>query len=91
MPFYCTLQQTWRKNKSNFEDEKTPIGRVRKEFYLYLGPYDHDITVLCDDAFLVSHGIRYRFIKREAVRLGDIIIYYTGILERVWEDEYESI
>ena len=28
LPFFCTLQQTWRKNKSNFTDRQTPIGRV---------------------------------------------------------------
>lgn len=87
MPFYCTLQQTWRKNKSNFESIKTEIGTVSRDYYLFIGPYDHDVTALSDDAVLTINGVRFAFLKREAIRLGDGVIYYTGILKRIWEDE----
>ena len=58
LPFFCTLQQTWRKNKSNFTDRQTPIGRVDKDFYLYIGPFDRNILELPEDAGLVKSILR---------------------------------
>ena len=83
LPFFCTLQQTWRKNKSNFTDRQTPIGRVDKDFYLYIGPFDRNILELPEDAVLETGDRSYYFIKREAVCMGGQLLYYTGVMKRL--------
>ena len=88
-PFFCTLQQTWRKNKSNFTDRQTPIGRVDKDFYLYIGPFDRNILELPEDAVLETGDRSYYFIKREAVCMGGQLLYYTGVMKRLQEGSYE--
>ena len=89
LPFFCTLQQTWRKNKSNFTDRQTPIGRVDKDFYLYIGPFDRNILELPEDAVLETGDRSYYFIKREAVCMGGQLLYYTGVMKRLQEGSYE--
>lgn len=89
LPFFCTLQQTWRKNKSNFTDRQTPIGRVNKDFYLYIGPFDRNILELPEDAVLETGDRSYYFIKREAVCMGGQLLYYTGVMKRLQEGSYE--
>ena len=89
LPFFCTLQQTWRKNKSNFTDRQTPIGRGDKDFYLYIGPFDRNILELPEDAVLETGDRSYYFIKREAVCMGGQLLYYTGVMKRLQEGSYE--
>lgn len=88
MPFYCTLQQTWRKNKSNFKDKYTPIGTVGTDYYLYIGPFDCDITALSADGMLLQNGQKYEFLKKEAVYVQNQVLYYTGVVRKIAEGSY---
>ena len=74
LPFFCTLQQTWRKNKSNFTDRQT---------------FDRNILELPEDAVLETGDRSYYFIKREAVCMGGQLLYYTGVMKRLQEGSYE--
>lgn len=85
MPFFCTLQQTWRKNKTNFEKSHTPLGLVSTDYYMYIGPFDSDITALSDSGELVIQGERFEFLKKEAVLMGDDVLYYTGVVKKIVE------
>lgn len=86
MPFSCTLQQTWRKNKTNFEKSHTPLGLVSTDYYLYIGPFDSDITALSDSGELIFQDERFQFLKREAVLMGNDVLYYTGVVKKIVED-----
>lgn len=83
---HAVIIQTWRKNKSRFEDTVTEIGRSRKEYYQYIGPVDVDICALSDDARLECDGIKYVFLKKERVKAGDRVQFYTGMMKRVYEE-----
>ena len=85
--FCGVIQQTWRKNKTRFDDVKTEIGRVDSDFYLYLGPYHIDICALPEDTCLICDGVKYLFLKKDKVSVGDSLHFFTGVLRRVWEDE----
>lgn len=85
----AVLQRFWRRNRSKFENVQDKIGRNHKEYYQYIGPPSYDITVLSEEDFLICDGIKYFFINKEAVRVGNKIQYYTGVLKQVREEEDE--
>jgi hypothetical protein len=66
------------------------LGRISKDYYMYIGPANHDITVLSDKARLLYQDDKFIFKKRDAVKVNDKVIYYTASLRRVWEDEDEN-
>lgn len=88
-PFYAVLEQRWKNNKSNFENKHTEIGFVSADYYTYIGPFDHDIEALSDNAFLCSDGIKYIFKKKEKICVNDETIYYCGVLRKVREASYD--
>lgn len=83
MPFKACIAHLWRKKTSSFEPSYTEIGKSFFEYYLYTGPYDHNITVLTDDAVLETDGKKFEFKCAEAVSFAGETIYYTGILRRL--------
>ncbi len=85
-PFFAVVQQKWKQTKTNFEPKITEIGEVSVDYFVYIGPYDHDIVSLSDNAFLLLGNEKYVFKKRERVVVGGKTQYYWGILRRVWED-----
>lgn len=90
VPFKACISHLWRKKTSSFEPEYTELGKSYFEYYLYIGSYNHDITVLTDDAVLECNGMCFEFKCADAVSFGNKTIYYTGILKRlreVTEDE----
>ncbi len=88
MPYYAVIQHNHRKTKTNFEDKLTEIGYVNKDYYTYLGPFDHDITAF-GDAVVYTDDAQYIFKKKEAVMADDEIIYYFGILKKIQEGSYD--
>lgn len=86
VPFRAVITPKWKSDKSDFELKETEIGRVRFDYYTYIGPFDHNILVLSDGAFLYSGGNKYIFKKRDAVLLDNKVLYYSGILRKVWEN-----
>lgn len=85
-PFYAVLEPRWKNNKTDFEYRTTEIGKVRVDYYTYIGPYDHNTLALSEDACLYSDGIRYIFKKRDAVKLKNEVLFYSGIVRRVWDE-----
>lgn len=87
-PFYINLEPLWKKKSSLFEDELERLGRDRRRYYRYIGPYDHKITELSDGAELIFNEKYYEFKRRDAVMAGDKALYYTGIVREKEDGEY---
>ncbi len=85
--FFAAVEQTWRKNKSRFEFSSTELGKVRNDYYIYFGPCDVDITVLDENAVLLCNGIEYCFVIAHGVFSNDEIVYYTGVLKRIYRED----
>lgn len=85
--FFAVIEQTWKKNKSKFEDSSSMIGRADNEYYEYFGPADYDITELTKNDYVISDGRKYFFVKTEKVVVGGFVQYYTGILKRIFEED----
>ena len=62
------------------------IGRVSADYYTYIGPFDHNVFSLSDKAYLVSDGVKYIFKKRDAVKMGDKVLFCRGVLRKVCEE-----
>lgn len=90
MPFNACLNHLWRKKASSFEDECTELGSSSAEYYLYIGPKEHNIISLSENAVLACDDMKFVFKRREAVKIGNEIIYYTGILRKVEEGNYDE-
>lgn len=91
MPFYAVTNYLWRKKSSAFEPQPSEIGLVDPEYYLYIGPSNHDITALSEKAYLETTDGCFSFMRRDCVRKGDEVIYYTGILVKHKEESgYEE-
>lgn len=88
-PFYAVLEPRWKNDKTDFENKPTEIGKVRADYYTYIGPYDHNTLALSDDACLYADGVKYIFKKREAVKLQNEVLFYSGIVRRVWDEAYD--
>ena len=86
-PFYAVIEQRWKNNKSDFEFSETEIGRVSADYYTYIGPYNHNILALSDNACLYADGVKYIFRQRDAAKQQNEVLFYSGILRRVWESD----
>ncbi|MDE6723531.1 MAG: hypothetical protein K2J55_04970 [Eubacterium sp.] len=86
VPFYAVLSPRWKNSKSDFELKETEIGRVSADYYTYIGPFDHNILSLSDKAYLMADGVKYIFRKKESVKMGNKVLFYRGILRKVWEE-----
>lgn len=84
---FAVIRSLWAKNKAYFEENQLEIGRVYNEYCQYIGPSDLDITALTKRDVVVCGDVKYIFVKAEAVKTGNKVQYYSGILKRVWEDD----
>lgn len=82
-PFKAVVEQTWRKNKTNFEDTFTAAGLASADYFIYIGPYDRDIMSLSENCVVIQDNDRYCFKKRERVEIAEGIVYHWGILRRL--------
>ncbi len=83
------IEQTWRKNKSLYEEKSSRIGRYYKDYYNYIGPYDIDITALDGDCYVTVLGDKFYFVKKENVYSGGHTQYYRGILKKAEEGDID--
>lgn len=83
--FYALLQPLRYKNKMYLEGTYTPIGRSDRGYYLYTGPYDHDLTKLTDAAVVEAADARYTIDRAEKVFLNGVCVYVWAILRAVTE------
>lgn len=84
---FAVVEQTWRKNKTKFEDVSSIIGRVGNDYFEFFGPASCDITTLTKDDLIIFDKKKYCFVKSDRVVVGGFIQYYTGVLKRVWEED----
>ncbi len=90
MPFKCTVSPLWRKKSSAFDDSVTSAGINEARYHLYLGPKTHDIFKIGEDGCLKTASGNYKFLRKNAVKINDEIIYFTGILREIKEAEYDE-
>ena len=83
-PFYAVVAQKWRSNRSNFEQVQTAAGSVSKDYFTFIGPYDHNIISLSDDARVLLGDEEFVFKKKEEVAAGGEKLFYWGVLRKVW-------
>lgn len=83
-PFFAVIAQKWRSNRSDFELERTPAGRVSKDYFTFIGPYNHNIMRLSENARVLFGEEEFIFKKKEEVSAGGEILFYWGVLRKVW-------
>ena len=83
MPFKALVSPLWRKKSSNFEPRVTELGSNLHEYYLYIGPAQHNICDLSDDAILKFGDDLFEFKHRDVVIINDEVLYYNGILRKL--------
>lgn len=89
-PFYAYVSHLWRKKSSAFEPDYDEAGKGTSKYYLYIGPYDHDITSLSEDAVVELDGRRYEFKNADGVSFSGQTVYYTAILRLLEGDTFED-
>ena len=90
MPFKCTVNPLWRKKSSAFDDDVTELGINEARYYLYLGPKTHNVMEISDNGYLQTSSGKYKFMRKNAVKINDEVIYYTGILREIKKAEYDE-
>ncbi|MBE6835892.1 MAG: hypothetical protein E7515_06560 [Ruminococcaceae bacterium] len=86
--FYAFVSPLRYKNKMYLEDKRVPIGIGDMSYYLYLGPAEHDLTVLNEDEYMLFTDSESFFITRaERIYVSDSVSYIWAVLKRVKEEE----
>lgn len=88
--FKAYIYPLWRRKSSAFEPAYTEVGPESREYYLYIGPSKFDITALSAYGEVLFNGFHFSFTRRDSVKCGNEIIYYTGILKKIKEGEYDE-
>ena len=84
---YAVIDQTWKRNKSLFEESSSKIGRYYKNYYYYIGPYDINIKAFGNEDYIEFGGEKLYFVQKDAVVVGGITQYYTGVLKKIEEGD----
>lgn len=87
MPFNACVSHLWRKKSTAFEPDYTPLGTVSNRYYLYIGPYNHNVCQLSDDAVLILDDEKYEFKCKDPVTFAGKVLYYTGVLRKLEGDD----
>ena len=89
-PVRCMISHLWRRKSTAFEPTYTELGRLSREYYLYIGPASFDILSLSEDAYVIFAGNRFSFRNRDAVTVGGRVVYYTGILRKTGKESEDD-
>ncbi len=81
------VQPVRYKNKMYLNAVESPIGTVSENYYLYVGPYDVQLTAINEPVSINTAIMRCTVERAECVFLDDEILYIWAILRRVIEDE----
>lgn len=90
MPFKASLSRLWRKKSSGFEHTLTELGEAGSDYYLFIGPYNHNIRTLSADGILLYDGDEYEFKCKDPVMLNDTVLYYSGVLRKIRRGDYDE-
>ena len=82
-PFFAAVQQTWRRNKTNFEDTLTPAGLTSADYFIYIGPASRNILNLSEDCRLINEDGKYVFKRRERIEIFGQTVFYWGVLRMI--------
>lgn len=84
--FNAHLQPIRYKTKLYLEGDFTEIGNNSNSIYLYLGPAEHDLTLLGEDGRIVdSSGNFYKIDRAEKVYFKDSCIYIWAVVRKTTE------
>ena len=87
-PFYCFIQPLRYKNKMYLDGVNTSIGFNNEGHYLYIGPPEHDLTLITDsNTWLKCHGQKYKIDRAEKVYIGSDVLYIWAIIRKIVEVE----
>lgn len=85
------LQPLKSKNRTYFEGIQTNIGFSGSDYYLYIGPTNHNLCALPKDAWLEDiDKTKYYICKAEKMFLGNNFIYVWAVLKKFEEIDYEE-
>ncbi|MBQ7740587.1 MAG: hypothetical protein IJT65_05070 [Eubacterium sp.] len=79
---YAVIEQTYKRNKSRFEELSGEIGLYRNDYCFYYGPASFDITSPCEDEYILDGEEKYIFIKKERVKVNDTLQYYRAVIKK---------
>lgn len=82
---FAVIEQTWKRNKTRFEENSSKIGRYYNDYYIYFGPASYDISALAYDDYALIGGEKYAFIQSEKVTVDNRVQYYRGVLKKLRE------
>lgn len=85
-PFKAFVQSVRYKNKMYLKDVNTPLGLANQDYFLYIGPYDHQLSQLSAEAVVRQEENKYVVVKSECVKFGNKVCYVWAIMQRLWED-----
>lgn len=84
--FKAHIQPIRYKTKLYLEGDFTEIGVNKNDVYLYLGPANHDLTCLSEDARVIdSDNALYKIDRCERVMLGDKCVYIWAVIRKTTE------
>lgn len=85
--FYGFIQPLRYKNKMYLSGVNTQIGYNSEGYYLYIGPPEHDLTTIGEDARLSAGGVDYQIDRAEKVYRGGKVFYIWAVVRTVVEEQ----
>ncbi len=83
--FFAVVEQTWKRNKTNFEDTAEKAGRLYNEYCEIICPCDFDLKSCGRDTVFIIDGERYELCRCEKVSSFGKTQFYRGIIKVVRE------
>ena len=83
--FFAVAEQTWKKNKTKFEEKATKIGRAYNEYYYIVCPYDINLCEFGKDDVIFIDSQPYEVERCERVKAGGTVQFYRGIVKKLEE------
>ncbi len=81
--FYGFIQPLRYKNKMYLSGVNTQIGYNSEGYYLYIGPPEHDLTNIGEDARLSAGGVDYQVDRAEKVYRNGKVFYIWAVVRTV--------
>ncbi|MBR0412099.1 MAG: hypothetical protein IJI47_00835 [Eubacterium sp.] len=83
--FFAVVEQTWKRNKTNFEDRAVKPGRIYNEYCEILCPFDINLKQYGKGDTFVIEGEKYELCRAEQVTAYGNIQFYRGIIKKIRE------
>ncbi len=83
--FFAVVEQTWKRNKTNFDDKATLTGKVYNEYCEIICPFDVNLKDYGEDDIFIIEGEKYKLCRCERVTVFGKIQCYRGIIKKIRE------